>query len=158
MTQQMLSVMLDDRQDATEIYRWGGYSLVPLLDRESEDDHRLLGLLGFEWLPDRSLDEEQAQTLDFLSQRASLALRDRRMQQQVVNSLQALSPQMAFIQQITAAARYDGSVVMQPEDSSPSEDMTIWVKEALSHYWGGPKLTESPLNETASCPGSHAGP
>ena len=145
MTQQMLSVMLDDRQDTTEIYRWGGYSLAPLLDRESEDDHRLLGLLGFEWQADRSLDEEQAETLDFLSQRASLALRDRRMQQQVVNSLQALSPQMAFIQQITAAARYDGSVVMQPEDSSPSEDMTTWVKEALSHYWGGPKLTESPL-------------
>jgi hypothetical protein len=21
----------------------------------------------------------------------------------------------------------------------------VWVKDALSHYWGGPKLTESPL-------------
>ncbi|NIW48269.1 MAG: hypothetical protein GWN30_27005, partial [Gammaproteobacteria bacterium] len=24
-------------------------------------------------------------------------------------------------------------------------DLEVWVKDALSHYWGGPKLTESPL-------------
>ena len=27
----------------------------------------------------------------------------------------------------------------------PEEDISQWVKEALTHYWGGPKLTESPL-------------
>ncbi len=27
----------------------------------------------------------------------------------------------------------------------PDEDFISWVKDALSHYWGGPKLTESPL-------------
>jgi hypothetical protein len=27
----------------------------------------------------------------------------------------------------------------------PEEDFVAWVKDALSHYWGGPKLTESPL-------------
>ena len=35
---------------------------------------------------------------------------------------------------LTAAASY------QP-------DFTKWVKNALSHYWGGPKLTDSPLME-----------
>ena len=24
-------------------------------------------------------------------------------------------------------------------------DFSVWVKESLTHYWGGPKLTESPL-------------
>jgi hypothetical protein len=27
----------------------------------------------------------------------------------------------------------------------PEEDFITWVKDALSHYWGGPKLSESPL-------------
>jgi hypothetical protein len=31
------------------------------------------------------------------------------------------------------------------ETQLPEEDMTQWVKDALTHYWGGPKLTESPL-------------
>jgi hypothetical protein len=32
-------------------------------------------------------------------------------------------------------------------ESSPlyALDFQQWVKDALSHYWGGPKLTESPL-------------
>ena len=36
---------------------------------------------------------------------------------------------------------------MQLIDSSPvnSPEFQQWVKDALSHYWGGPKLTESPL-------------
>jgi hypothetical protein len=31
------------------------------------------------------------------------------------------------------------------EANLPEEDFVDWVKDALSHYWGGPKLTESPL-------------
>ena len=36
---------------------------------------------------------------------------------------------------------------MQLIGSSPvnSPEFQQWVKDALSHYWGGPKLTESPL-------------
>ena len=25
------------------------------------------------------------------------------------------------------------------------EEVSVWVKDALTHYWGGPKLTENPL-------------
>jgi hypothetical protein len=27
----------------------------------------------------------------------------------------------------------------------PEADLANWVKDALTHYWGGPKLTNSPL-------------
>ena len=27
----------------------------------------------------------------------------------------------------------------------PESDLANWVKDALTHYWGGPKLTQSPL-------------
>jgi hypothetical protein len=35
----------------------------------------------------------------------------------------------------------------QPIHASPIDDPAFsrWVKDALSHYWGGPKLTRSPL-------------
>jgi hypothetical protein len=143
-TQQILSVLPENRQNS-EVYRWGGYSLMPLVDLNTEDEHHLLGMMGFGWPAERDLDIEQLQALEFLAKRAALALRDRRMQQQVVSSLKVLGPQVAFIQEITAAARYDGSAVMQLEKDLPTEDFTNWVREALTHYWGGPKLTESPL-------------
>ena len=31
------------------------------------------------------------------------------------------------------------------EADLPEEDFIAWVKDALAHYWGGPKLSESPL-------------
>jgi chemotaxis protein CheY-P-specific phosphatase CheC len=44
-----------------------------------------------------------------------------------------------------AAARYDSQRVLIDEPLLPNPDMAQWVKEALTHYWGGPRLTESPL-------------
>jgi hypothetical protein len=38
-------------------------------------------------------------------------------------------------------------VLSAPEEILEREDLTKWVKEALTHYWGGPKLTSSPLME-----------
>jgi hypothetical protein len=31
------------------------------------------------------------------------------------------------------------------EPLPPEDDLADWVKDALTHYWGGPKLTNSPL-------------
>jgi hypothetical protein len=117
-----------------------------LLGRENGGE--LLGLLGVIHLPGRSLDEEQSEALAILTERAEIALMDRRRQQQVFSTLEALTPQVEMIQRLRAAARYDGSeVLIRP--GAPLEDKTVsqWVKDALTHYWGGPKLTESPLLE-----------
>jgi hypothetical protein len=137
--------IVSENMSADDLYRWGSYYLVPLLDHDHGYEHQLLGLLGFEWQPDKELDGDQQQTLSLLSQRASLALRDRRMQQQVVGSLKTLTPQVAYIQRLRAVAGYDRSMVTELDENKPQDDLTTWVKEALTHYWGGPKLTESPL-------------
>jgi hypothetical protein len=129
-----------------ELFSWGDYWLAPLLGRENGGE--LLGLLGIIHLPGRSLDEEQSEALAILTERAEIALMDRRRQQQVFSTLEALTPQVEMIQRLRAAARYDGSMVLD-RSSTPLEDKTVsqWVKDALTHYWGGPKLTESPLLE-----------
>ena len=45
-----------------------------------------------------------------------------------------------------AAARYDGTnVLISPDVPLEDRNLSKWVKDALSHYWGGPKLSQSPL-------------
>src|SRR5690606_31270692 len=61
-------------------------------------------------------------------------------------SLEALTPQVDLIQRLRAASRYDGTEVLTTPDIPLEEKkLSQWVKDALTHYWGGPKLTESPL-------------
>lgn len=133
------------------LFSWGAYWLIPMYDQE-EYDSQLLGLLGVLRHPDQALDQEQSQDLSILAERAALALGDRYRQQQVFTSLEALTPQMDMIERLRAATRYDGvssltETLTAPD--APLEDRNIsqWVKDALTHYWGGPKLTQSPLME-----------
>jgi hypothetical protein len=76
-----------------------------------------------------------------------LALDDRYLQQQLFYSIESLTPQMDRIQQLRAAARYDGAKVLVAEEDVLLDEGTLteWVKDALSDYWGGPDLSESPL-------------
>jgi hypothetical protein len=127
-----------------ELFTWGDYWLIPLFDQEQ--DAFLLGIIGIQHNTDLPLDEEQTEALVIFTERTAMALRDRRKQQQAFSLFAELTPQMDLIQNLRASARYDDSQVLSPS-SIRLEDKTFsgWVKDALSHYWGGPKLTGSPL-------------
>jgi len=129
------------------LFAWNGYYLIPLreLAEEGNEDEHLLGVLGVVKPAGEELDDEQISALITLSQRVALALQDRKLQQKLFLSLHALQPQVELIQRLRAAARYDGSAVLLGDTDLPPGDLVQWVKEALTHYWGGPKLTESPL-------------
>jgi hypothetical protein len=127
------------------LFTWGDYWLVPLYGEQGEAE-KLLGLLGLLRHPEQALDADQREALFKLGSRAALALEDRDRQQQVVSSLESLTPEMDMIQLLRAASRYDGTQVLTAEeDPLEYKDLSRWVKDALSHYWGGPKLTQSPL-------------
>ncbi len=129
------------------LFAWGDFWVVPLFESNKEKA-ALLGLLATVQNPDQPPDEEQREALAALSQRAAIALEDRYQQEQVFSSLETLTPQVERIQQLRAAARYDGTQMLTAPDSNldlAHNDISKWVKDALSHYWGGPKLTESPL-------------
>jgi len=128
-----------------ELLTWGNYWIVPIMDDEN-DENILLGLLGVVHQPAQSLDQEQSKELLILSKRAGLAIRDRKIQQQAFNSLEELTPQMDRIQFLRAASRFDGAdILTTPDIDIEQGNFSPWVKDALSHYWGGPKLTHSPL-------------
>jgi hypothetical protein len=129
------------------LYIVGDYWLVPLFEEDEDGGVGvLLGLLGVARLPESELDQEQRNALEILARRAALALQDRHHQQEVFSSLEDLTPEIERIQLLRAAARYDGTdVLTTPEVLQESDSLSMWVKDALSHYWGGPKLTDSPL-------------
>ncbi len=112
----------------------------------------LLGLLGVLRTPGQTIDEEQGEALTILAGRAAMALEDRRTQQQVFTSLEALTPEVELIQSLRAATSYRGEESVSEvltRGTIPAEidqgDLSGWVKDALTHYWGGPRLTQSPL-------------
>ena len=133
------------RSDQDPLFIWNGYWLAPLFE-EKDSEEQLTGFIGVERNPKGTLDEEQVNAFLILSRRAAMALLDIRLQQQVFASVEALNPQVELIQRLRAAARYDGTDVLTSSDISLDDDnISKWVKEALSHYWGGPKLSQSPL-------------
>lgn len=139
-----------ERADSGSLFMWRNYWLVPLYaqkDEESDDTQAdLLGFVGVTRDLEASPDEEQIEALLILARRAAIALEDRILQQQVFTSLEALTPQVDMIQRLRAAARYDGTdVLTSPDIPLGDRDLSKWVKDALSHYWGGPKLSQSPL-------------
>ncbi len=128
-----------------ELFTWGDYWLWPLYDK-TQFNNELVGLIGALRRPDQILDSEQTEALGILAQRAGLALSDRKRQQQVFSTLEEMSPQIELIQRLRAASRYDGSEVLTIDAVDMDRPtLTQWVKDALTHYWGGPKLTENPL-------------
>jgi hypothetical protein len=105
----------------------------------------MLGLLGVARRDEHPLDGDQRDSLWLLAERAALALDDRQLQQRVFRSLEDLQPEMESIQRMRAFGRYDSRVNLLAEELPPESDLANWVKDALTHYWGGPKLTQSPL-------------
>ena len=130
-------------------FLWNDTWILPLRSRRSaeldmDQTPPLLGLMGVARSHPQPLEPDQRQALWLLADRAALALEDRLLQQRVFRSLEAIEPQVELIQRIRALGRYDSTMALD-EDLAPDSDMADRVREALNHYWGGPKLTESPL-------------
>ncbi len=145
---EMLKLMeQSDAAQSGKLFSWGNYWVAPLFAL-TPDEPRLVGLMVMDRTHSAEPDAEQRQALAVLSERAATALYDHRLQQQIVASLSALRPQVDIIQRLRAASRYGGSgVLSRPQVPLEKNTLSKWVKDALTHFWGGPKLTESPLLE-----------
>jgi len=128
---------------------WGDFWILPLHQRKINGDRDeippLLGILGIARRADLPLDADQRNSLWLLANRVAFALEDRRLQQRVFRSLEDLQPQMDMLQKFRAAGRYDSTANLLTEPAFVEADLADWVKDALTHYWGGPKLSNSPL-------------
>jgi len=143
---ELLKFSLEDGSNLEDdFFQWGDHLLIPLVYDEPQNGKLLLGLCGFPWDAERTMEAEHLQSIHLLAYRTAIAMRDWKIQQQVMISMENLQPQVALIQQLRAASSYNKTSVLLDEADLPEEDFISWVKDALSHYWGGPKLSESPL-------------
>jgi hypothetical protein len=131
-------------------FQWGNFWILPLYHRRNTDMDRdelppLLGLLGVARREKHVIERDQRDALWLLADRAALALQDRQLQLRVFNSVADLQPQVEMIQRMRAAGRYDTRSSMLTDPPLKEADLANWVRDALTHYWGGPKLTNNPL-------------
>ncbi len=125
------------------MFEWGPYRIVRLRGQAQDEP---LGLLGWLARPDQLTDDE-VKIIETLSHRAAAALEDRLLQHDVFQAVDRLLPQIEAIQRLRASANASGAQPLAPGDESllRSADLPAIIKNALSDYWGGPKLTGSPL-------------
>lgn len=137
--------------DQRREFLWGSYWVLPLYSRrrpemDRDENPPLLGILGVTKNDTKAeMESDQRDALWLLADRAALALEDRQLQQRVFRSLADIQPQVEMIQRMRAASRYDTNVNLLSVPLPQEADLATWVKDALTHYWGGPKLTNSPL-------------
>lgn len=129
------------------VFTWDVYWLIPL---RLADPPEIVGLFGLYARAEEPnfIPEEEAK-IKVLVERATVALADRILQREVFGAVDRLVPEIESIQRWRAAALYGkaGSLTVAMNGVHTQEEVTNLVKEALGHYWGGPRLTRSPLLE-----------
>ncbi len=121
----------------------GGFCLLPLYNTQGN----LLGAIGVACRPEQ-LTVDTRRLINTLAHQMELALTHIQLQQGLFDSLRGLTPQTESLHQLTTelespaveshAGQLAADVALHPE--FPQQ-----VKDALNHYWGGPKLSDSPL-------------
>lgn len=133
-----------------EFVQAGHTWLFPLRARS---DASLMGWVGL--ATDQGTDDTNGQpiirhraTVLALLRQACKALEDRQVQQDVFGALRRIIPEMERMQAWRSVVQYPGSdplPQLDPDSLVEQPDFERWVRDALTHYWGGPKLTTSPL-------------
>lgn len=128
---------------------WGDYWIQPLYNERRD---WLLGILGMRGrAPEPDLTPDELELLARLRVQAAAALEDRLLQQEVFAAVESILPEITALQERRSAATFGGLPVLMAQAPVPHEEIlqdpefSNMVREALTHYWGGPKLTESPL-------------
>jgi hypothetical protein len=126
---------------------WQGYWLIPLHANESND---VLGVMGLEArAPDGAeLNDEEREGIAQLVAQAGLLLEDAIKQQRAFESLERLMPDADNMQRRMAESLQPAAPKLSDFRGMPTDnydDFTHLVRDALSQYWGGPKLVDSPL-------------
>lgn len=148
-----LSVALVRNAPAYQPLSYAGFWIWPLVETDSDGEMRVSGILGVKARTETPLlTQDEVDVMEQMVERVTRALMDRKLQQRVFDALRQIIPDIDRIQQMRSVSPYlslesdspSGTSLLDPSPVD-SPEFDAWVKDALSHYWGGPKLTRSPL-------------
>ncbi len=126
----------------------GSFCLLPL----RSPDGVFLGAIGLEATPEQlrrngGMSAEMQRMIAGLAHQIELALTTVQMQRQIFDALRGLAPEMQSLQQLSSRLEQatPGTLKTLEDDIAMHPDFPQLVKDALTQFWGGPKLAESPL-------------
>ena len=120
----------------------GDLWLIPLWNGDNGNGRTLIGVMGIHRQGSHTelLAEEQA-TLYLMAEQAARVLQDLRLQAELAGYIEGLMPRVEEMDQLRWVTRFRE----EPMRPTADPDFTNKVKDALTHYWGGPRLTQSEL-------------
>jgi len=138
--------IISGADEELEFFIWNRDVLLPIKNGINGDANIVLGYLGVnDFAGNFPLEIDDAVALKTLLERSAMVLRDRQTQENLFRTFERLNPREELIQKLRAVGRFDRKGVLQVESSIKQSELTQAVKDALTHYWGGPKLTDNPL-------------
>jgi hypothetical protein len=126
-----------------DLFVWDGYWLAPLRVKGQQSVVGVVGIAARAPQPDLSPQEQMG--MKALLVQAATALEDRQLQQGIFGALEQIIPEIEEIQRRRGVVHYVGEQALTGFALVEAPEFRRWVRDALSHYWGGPKLAASPL-------------
>jgi hypothetical protein len=122
--------------------RCNGFCLLPLYDPE----RNFLGALGVAY-PQDGLTIDARRLIGVLAHQMELALSTVQMQQRLFDTLRGMGPEMQSLQELNSRLEQATPASLESLDAEVAllPEFPKLVKDALTDYWGGPKLSDSPL-------------
>lgn len=119
-----------------------GYYVLPLIAAAGN----FLGVVGVA-CPPSGATLEVRRLIATLAHQMELALENVQLQDRIYGALRGLTPEMQTLQQISShlEAVTPATLEQLEADVALLPNFDQLVQDALKHYWGGPKLSESPL-------------
>ncbi len=147
-------IVAQNDDEPQTIRQWHSYWVAPLYSKRSTNNNGepiLIGILGLQARAiaiDLTTDEWSVFHKEI--KRAAETLDDLRLQSEIYAALEGLLPQITITRTRAAEVEYRPGRNENKDagaDQIDREQFTEQVKAALKHYWGGPGLTSSGLQE-----------
>jgi len=125
---------------------WDGYWLIPLRAKDTNEVLGVMGLAARTSEPELTIEEREGVAV--LVEQAARSLEDAAKQRRAFEALERLVPEAVDMQRRMAGTTNPAAPTVADFERvavDNHDDFTLLVRDALSQYWGGPKLTESPL-------------
>lgn len=122
--------------------RYDGFCMMGLRGPEGD----FLGALGVAY-PTSGLTPDSRRLIGVLAHQMELALATVHMQQRLFDTLRGMGPEMQSLQELNTRLEQATPASLETLESEVAllPEFPQFVKDALTHYWGGPKLSDSPL-------------